>query len=90
VSIRAETNLKLAVFYLRHQARISRTMAPASIALTVLRSTKEYEKNFKVTAEQPVINEKYWPRTMKAIRELCGSVLGETEAPLAYIAHENI
>jgi hypothetical protein len=46
VSIRADTNLKLAVFYLRHQARISRTVAPASIALTVvrsLRSTKEYE-----------------------------------------------
>jgi hypothetical protein len=36
-------------------------MAPASISLTVvrsLRSTKEYEENFKVTAEQPVINEK--------------------------------
>jgi hypothetical protein len=46
VSIRAETNLKLAVFYLRHQARISRIVAPASVALTVvrrLRSTKEYE-----------------------------------------------
>jgi hypothetical protein len=46
VSIRAETNLKLAVFYLCHQARISRIMSPASIALTVvrrLRSTKEYE-----------------------------------------------
>jgi hypothetical protein len=53
VSIRAETNLKLAVFYLRHQARISRIVAPASIAITVvcsLRSTKEYEENFKVTA----------------------------------------
>jgi hypothetical protein len=46
VSIRAETNLNLAVFYLRHQARISRIVAPASVALTVvrrLRSTKEYE-----------------------------------------------
>jgi hypothetical protein len=46
VSIRAETNLKLEVFYLHHQARISRIVSPASIALTVvrcLRSTKEYE-----------------------------------------------
>jgi hypothetical protein len=59
VSISAETNLKLAVFYLRHQARISRIVAPASVSITVvrpLRSTKEYEENFKVTAEQPVIN----------------------------------
>jgi hypothetical protein len=36
VSIRAETNLKLAVFYLRHQARISRIVAPASTALAVV------------------------------------------------------
>jgi hypothetical protein len=36
VSIRAETNLKLAVLYLRHQARISRIVAPAIIALTVV------------------------------------------------------
>jgi hypothetical protein len=43
VSIMAETNLKLAVFYLRHQARISRIVSPASISIPVvrrLRSTK--------------------------------------------------
>jgi hypothetical protein len=43
VSIRADTNLKLAVFYLRHQAQISRIVSPESIALPVvrrLRSTK--------------------------------------------------
>jgi hypothetical protein len=69
--IRADTYLKLAVFYLRHQARISIIVAPASVALTAvryLRSTKEYEEHFKVTAEQPVINEKDWPRTMEEIR----------------------
>jgi hypothetical protein len=77
MSIRAETNFKLGVFYLRHQARISRIVLPVSIALTVvrrLRSTKEYEENFKVTAEQAIINEKYWPRTMEAIRDFFGSV----------------
>jgi hypothetical protein len=44
VSIRDETNLKLTVFYLRHQARISRIVAHASVALTAvssLGSTKE-------------------------------------------------
>jgi hypothetical protein len=67
VSIRADTNLKLTVFYLRHQARILRIVPPASVALTVvrsLRSTKEYEENFKVTAKKPLINEKDWPRIM--------------------------
>jgi hypothetical protein len=66
---------------------------PASVALTVVRSlrpTKEYKENFKVTADQPVINEKDWPRTMEAIRELFGSVLGETGVPLAYVVRENV
>jgi hypothetical protein len=79
VSIRDETNIKLTVFYLRHQSRISKIVAPASVALTVVRSllsAEEYEENFKVIAEQPVINEKYWPRTMEATRDLFGSVLG--------------
>jgi hypothetical protein len=61
VSIRDDTNLKVSVFYLRHQARISRIVTPASVALTVvhsLRSTKEYEESFRVAAEQLLINEK--------------------------------
>jgi hypothetical protein len=44
VSIRDDTYLKLTVFYLRHQAWVSIIVAPASVALTVvrsLRSTKE-------------------------------------------------
>jgi hypothetical protein len=93
VSIRADTYLKLAVFYLRHQARISRILEPASLVITVvrsLRSTKEYKENFKVTTEQPVINEKDWPRTMEAIHEFFGYVLGETGAPLAYVVRENV
>jgi hypothetical protein len=93
MSIRDDTNLKLAVFYLRHQSHISRIVALPSVALTVvrsLRSTKEYEENFKVTAEQTVINEKDWPRTMEAICELFDSVLGETGVPLDYVVRENV
>jgi hypothetical protein len=63
MSIRAENSLNLAVFYLRHQSQISRIVAPASVVLTVvhsLRSTKEYEENIKVTAEQPLINKNDW------------------------------
>jgi hypothetical protein len=93
VSIRADTNLKLAVFYLHHQARISRTVAPASVALPVvrsLRSTKECEENFKVIAEKLVINKKDWPRTMEEIREFFGSFLGENGVLLAYVVSENV
>jgi hypothetical protein len=93
VSIRADANLKLAVFYLCHQARISRIVAPASVSLTAKRSlssTEEYEGNFKVTADQPVINEKYWPRTMEAISEFFGSVLGGNGLLLAYVVRKNV
>jgi hypothetical protein len=68
-------------------------MVPASIALTVVRSlpsTKEYEKNFKVASEQPVVNEKDWPRTMEEIREFFGFVLGGTGVPLDYVVRENV
>jgi hypothetical protein len=60
------------------------------LGAVVLSSTKEYEENFKVTAEQPLNNEKDCPRTMEAIREFFGSVLGETGVPLAYDVHENV
>jgi hypothetical protein len=43
-----------------------------------------------VTAEQPLINEKDWPRTMEAIREFFDSVLGGTGVPLAYVVCENV
>jgi hypothetical protein len=68
-------------------------MAPASIALAVvrsLRSTKEYKENYKVTSDQPVINKKDWHRKMEAISEFCGSILGKTRVPLAYVVRENV
>jgi hypothetical protein len=93
VSIRVETNIELSVFYLRHQGRISRIVLPARVTLAVvrrLRSTKEYEENFKVTDEQPIINEKDWPRKMEAICDFFGSVLGETGVLLDYVVRENV
>jgi hypothetical protein len=50
----------------------------------------EYEENFKVTAYQPIINEKDWHRTMEAVHELFESVRGETGVPLAYVVHESV
>jgi hypothetical protein len=47
-------------------------------------------KKFKVTAEQPVINKKDWQRTMEALCEFFGSILGETSVPLAYVIRENV
>jgi hypothetical protein len=93
VPIMLETNLKPAVFYLHHQAHISIIVAPASVAIPVVRSllsTKEYEENAKVTAEQLVINEKDWPSTMEAIGEFFGFVLGETGVPFAYVVREKV
>jgi hypothetical protein len=39
--------------------------------------------------EQPEINDKVWHKTMKAIHELLGSVLGEAGIPLVYVICED-
>jgi hypothetical protein len=49
-----------------------------------------YDENFKIIAEQPIINEKDWPRTTEALHELFGSILRETGVPLAYVVRENV
>jgi hypothetical protein len=70
-----------------HQTQLSRTVSRLNVlldAVHVFHNHKEYEANFKVTAEQPVINEKDWHKIMENIREVFGSVLGETGVPLAY------
>jgi hypothetical protein len=72
VSLRAENNLKLCVYFLKHMERVQRVPTAASITLEVVRGYREqqrYEDSFKNTAFEPEINDKDWPRTMESIRE---------------------
>lgn len=92
VNQRAEGHLKLLSFYLRHQARVSRTVTAADITLETIRSVRdlrEFESTYKAPTEAPTINGKDWPKTMESIEEYLRSYLGERKIPLAYVVRKN-
>ena len=93
VSLRAENNLKLACYYLRHQVRVSRDADAAHITLPNVRRIRELrttEEKHKDPEEGPTIDAKDWPKTMEAIVEYLRSYLGETGIPLAYVVREEV
>eukprot|EP00978_Attheya_sp_CCMP212_P020485 scaffold58700_cov53-Attheya_sp.AAC.2 len=73
ISMIAESNLKLASYYLCHQERISRTVGYADVTLDSvrnLRDLKQYEKDHvDLTSTQPTIDTKDWSATMEGIEE---------------------
>jgi hypothetical protein len=92
VSARAETNLKLATFFLRHKIRTGRTVAPADVTLAsirALRELREYEETYKPSEDVPTINDRDWPKTMETILEYLRSYLGDKKIPLAYVVRES-
>ena len=92
VSLRAENNLKLAAWLVRHKIRTSRDIAPADITLQAVRAIKELrqaEENWEAPTDSPVINYKDWPKTMEGIVEYLHTCPGTTKIPLAYVVREN-
>eukprot|EP00978_Attheya_sp_CCMP212_P033950 scaffold139870_cov31-Attheya_sp.AAC.2 len=72
VSMIAESNQKLASYYLRHQERISRTVAYADVTLDSvrnLRDLKQYEKDHVDPTTEPTIDIKDWSATIEGIEE---------------------
>jgi hypothetical protein len=49
-----------------------------------------HEVGFKKTAEEPEINDKYWPRTLEKIKECLASQYGVTGDTLDYVVHPDI
>jgi len=90
VSLRAENNLKLARYYLRHQKRISEWPVPlADITLDNVRSLKglrDIEVNYELPDDKaPSINNRNWPKTLEAITKYLKSIQGIKGTPLAYV-----
>jgi hypothetical protein len=88
VSIRAVANLKFCVYYLKHMERFQRQPVANAINLLLARSyhdQQSHEFGFKKTAEESVINDKDWPRTLKKIREYLASQYGLTGSTLDYV-----
>lgn len=92
VSMRAENNLKLACYYLRHRQRMSRTTLAAQITLDNVRALhdlKLQQDDHKDPSETPSINPKDWAKTMEDLREYLRGHLGITKVPLSYVVREN-
>jgi hypothetical protein len=91
VSLRAENNIKLACFWLRHRIRVGRTTAIGDVTLARVREVRDLRDNEDKyeSLTKPVINEKDWPKTMEAIEEWLRGTYGQTKIPLAYVVRRN-
>lgn len=93
VSLRAENNLKLACFYLKHRYRVSRVVLPVEITLVNVRALiglRLSEEKYKDPKDKPKISNKDWPKTMEAIEEYLRAYHGETGIPLAYVIRREV
>jgi hypothetical protein len=93
VSIRTVSNLKLCVYYLKHMERVQRQPVDNAINLVLVcsyRDQQRHEVGFKKTVEEPVINDKDWPRTLETIRDYLASQYGVTGATLDYVVRPYI
>ena len=92
VSQRAETNMQLASYTVRHHNRISRATTVATMNPTSIRRLRELKiKEDSRESDPPVaptIDAKNWPKTIDALQDYFSSVLGETKAPLAYVIRD--
>jgi hypothetical protein len=79
VSIREVDYLNLCVYYFKHMERVQRQPVANAINLVLVRSYRDqqrHEVGFNKTIEEPVINDKDWPRTLEKIRDYLASQYG--------------
>lgn len=94
VSTRAETNLKLAAYYVRHQRRISRTPLINQLTLVnlrALRALKEHEKNHKNPANPDTLDSTKAEAMIAFLDTFVAHLslfLGEGGTPLPYVIRE--
>ena len=92
VSLRAEFNLKLTCYFLRHKHKTSRTVNANDITLANLRALRDF-KVWEDTQDDPSALELTarpdWPKAFEAIQEWLKSCLGVTKIPLAYVIQAN-
>jgi hypothetical protein len=90
ITIRADPNLKVYVFCLKHQMKVTHTHNVFRIDLELVhgfRDQSKRETKFNKTAAAPMIDENYWPRMLDNICEFMASILGDTGAHLSYVIH---
>ena len=94
VSARAENNLKLCCYFIRHRERISRSVTADQITLAnvrALRDLRDAETNHVDHEPTPkLMDSKNWPKTIEGIVEYLRGCLGVTKIPLSYVVHDHI
>ena len=91
VSESAEFNLQLAVYFLRHQQRVSRPVPIGGVTLNAVRAlrvTREAEEKHKNPTVLPKIDPKDWPKTIDGIQDYLRRYLGSTGIPLGYVTRQ--
>lgn len=98
VSILAEKNLKLAVYFIKHRHRTSRAIDPADVLDTEASirgiSERRLEEKAHVNAPIPstpsyIIDDKNWTKTIESLHDFLRSQLGSTGLPLAWCVRPN-
>ena len=94
VSARAENNLKLCCYFIRHCERISRSVTVDQITLANIRALhdlRDAEINHIDPEPMPkLMDSKNWPKTMEGIVEYLRGCLGVTKIPLSYVVRDHI
>jgi hypothetical protein len=87
---RAMIKIKLLVFWLKHQRRISRIPVIGEVTMALVRKWRDqsiFQDDYEVTMTQPGIDEKDWRKTMEEISEFLAANQGEHGNPLSYVIH---
>ena len=90
--MKAENNLKMMCYYIRHQDCISRTVQVQNInanAICNLCHLREEGNKYKSPEEAPKIG-KDWGRNMETIQEWIRQYIGVTGVSLAYVIREKV
>ena len=93
VSARAEENLKLVVYLIKHLDRTQRPVVLRDFTLaSIRRLTKQREAETQsVSPEQPPkLNPKDWPKMFEAIEEYLRQFRGTTGVPLSYVVRKDL
>jgi hypothetical protein len=89
---RTAMNIKLLVFWLKDQRRISQIPVIGKVNVVLVRQWHDqsvFEDDYEVTMAQPVIDEKNCPTTMEEISEFLAANRGEQGNPLSYVILPN-
>lgn len=95
VSTKAESNLGLAAYWLRHMVRVSKPRTPPDLTLVEIRSIvllRETELAYKTSKDVPTvpkIDTANWPKTFEMIEAYLAIRLGHHGLPLAYVIRES-